>query len=126
MQGEKGMSRALKGGILSKTKNEVVEYISSVDQDSKILKQLFDINTAHTLMLIEEKILERSIGSKIIKALHNLRYKIKLDNSKEDAYVCIEDEISRLTGDAIGGNLWHAVCLYRPFSRSFKIGTPDQ
>ncbi|MEM3439461.1 MAG: argininosuccinate lyase [Candidatus Bathyarchaeia archaeon] len=99
------MSEALKGGILSHIKPEVVEYISSVDQDERILGELFDINMAHIIMLTEEGILSRELGAKILRALSELKETIALDRGKEDAYVCIEDEVSKIAGEGIGGNL---------------------
>lgn len=99
------MSETLKGGILPHTKREVVEYISSVDQDERILEELFDINMAHVLMLAEEGIVSGDVGSKILKALLELRKSMGLDRGKEDAYVCMEDEVSRMAGEGIGGNL---------------------
>lgn len=99
------MSETLKGGILPHIKPEVVEYISSVDRDERILGELFDINMAHILMLAEEGIVSREVGARILKALIELRDAIRLDRGKEDAYVCIEDEVSKIAGEGIGGNL---------------------
>jgi argininosuccinate lyase len=99
------LSETLRGGILPYIKPEVVGYISSVDQDGRILEELFDINMAHILMLIEEGILAKEVGAKILKSLAELRGTIRLDGGKEDAYVCIEDEVSTIAGEGVGGNL---------------------
>ncbi len=99
------MSETLKGGIVPHIKPEVVEYISSVDQDERILEELFEINMAHILMLAEEGIVSKEAGAKILRALSELKDSIGLDRGKEDAYVCIEDEVSKMAGEGIGGNL---------------------
>ena len=63
-----------------------------------------DINKAHVVMLMEQKIIQRQDGVKILKALSKLS-DIKLDSAAEDVHMAVEEAILKETGPEVGGNL---------------------
>jgi argininosuccinate lyase len=99
------MSELLRKGRLSSARKDVVKFTSSALIDKKILKHITDINKAHVVMLVENKIIDKNEGSKILGALTNLEGKIKLSPDMEDGHIAVEEEVIKATGQDIGGNL---------------------
>ena len=77
------MSRILRGGRISSLRKDVAEFTSSMKDDAKLAKAVVDINKAHVVMLVDQGIISRSDGAKLLKALVK-HSDIKLDASSED------------------------------------------
>ena len=63
-----------------------------------------DINKAHVVMLMDQKIIQQQDGAKILKALSKLSY-VKLDLAAEDVHMAVEEAVLKETGPEVGGNL---------------------
>lgn len=96
------MSSLFKGGRIKSTKKEVSRFISSIKDDVKLSKHVVEINKAHTIMLTEQKIIDKEDGAEILKALKLGEFKIK--PWLEDIHVCIEEEVIKKAKEA-GENL---------------------
>ncbi|MEM2400820.1 MAG: lyase family protein, partial [Candidatus Bathyarchaeia archaeon] len=99
------MSELLRGGRLSGFKREIIEFTSSIKHDTRIIKHIVSINKAHSIMLMENRIIRAEEGSKILGALIDLENKLILRPDIEDAHMLVEEEVIRRVGMEIGGNL---------------------
>ena len=99
------MSDLLRKGRLGPVRKDVILFTSSAKDDKKILKHIVDINKAHIVMLVENKVISKKNGGKILQALDGLEKKVKLRPEHEDAHVAIEEEVIKAAGEEIGGNL---------------------
>ncbi len=99
------MSSLLRSGRLKPAKKDAISFTSSVKDDEKILKQIVDVNKAHIIMLIEEGIIGRESGGRILQALDGLEGRIKIKPEHEDAHVAIEEAVVNAAGEEAGGNL---------------------
>ena len=99
------VSDLLRKGRLKSARKDVILFTSSAKDDKRILKQIVDINKAHIVMLIENGIISKNDGGKILQALAGLEKKVKLRPEHEDAHVAIEEEVIKAAGEEIGGNL---------------------
>ncbi|MEM2728457.1 MAG: argininosuccinate lyase, partial [Candidatus Bathyarchaeia archaeon] len=79
------MSELLRGGRLSGFKREIIEFTSSIKHDTRIIKHIVSINKAHSIMLMENRIIRAEEGSKILGALIDLENKLILRPDIEDA-----------------------------------------
>ena len=86
--------------------NITLDYVSSIDDDSQIA--LYDIigSQAHTVMLLENKIITKNDAKKILSALENLKNE-KFDSSSgaEDIHELIESLVIKKSGMACGGKM---------------------
>ena len=86
--------------------NITLDYVSSIDDDSQIA--LYDIigSQAHTVMLLENKIITKNDAKKILSALENLKNE-KFDSSSgaEDIHELIESLVIKKSGMASGGKM---------------------
>ena len=98
------MSDILHGGRLHKVRQDVAQFTSSIKHDSRLLDAVIAINKAHVVMLIEQKIIKRSDGEKILQALNNVS-KMQLDPSAEDVHMFVEEAVLKEVGLEVGGNL---------------------
>jgi argininosuccinate lyase len=99
------MSELLRKGRLSSARKDVVKFTSSALIDKKILKHIIDINKAHVVMLVENKILDNNEGTIILETLIKLHGKIELSSDMEDGHMAVEEEVIKATGQDVGGNL---------------------
>ncbi|MCJ7614694.1 lyase family protein, partial [Candidatus Bathyarchaeota archaeon] len=99
------MSKLLRGGRIGSARKDVVEFTASIKSDQKLLEAVLKINQAHVTMLIEQKIIDSHVGSKLLQALAKLDPKKKLDQSLEDVHLAVEEEVNKKVGLEIGGNL---------------------
>jgi len=97
------VSLLFKGGRIKFTRKEVSRFISSIKDDVKLLKHVVEINKAHTIMLMEQKIIDKEDAVEIIKALKLGEFRIK--PWLEDVHVCIEEEVIKRTKKTAGENL---------------------
>ncbi len=100
----KEVSKILHGGRLSSVREDVAKFTSSRKDDERLATVVVDINIAHVIMLIEQKIIQPHEGSKILKALLNLST-MSFDPMAEDVHMAIEEAVLKETGPEVGGNL---------------------
>lgn len=98
------MSKLLRGGRLSSVRKDVAKFTSSIKDDARLSKAVIDINKAHVIMLMEQKIIKQSDGVKLLEALTK-HSKIKLDPSAEDVHMAVEEIVLKEAGEEVGGNL---------------------
>jgi argininosuccinate lyase len=98
------MSNILHGGRISSLRKDVAKFTSSIKDDVKLSKAVIDINKAHVIMLMEQKIIKWSDGAKLLEALTK-HADIKLDPSSEDVHMAVEDAVLKEVGLETGGNL---------------------
>ena len=99
------LSELLRGGRLTSVRKDVVKFTSSMKSDRKLLKSVVQINEAHVIMMMEQKIIEWPNGVKLLQALSEMECKIKLRPNLEDVHIAIEEEVNKNVGSEIGGNL---------------------
>ena len=97
-------SKILHGGRLASVRDDVAKFTSSMKDDARLTKAIIDINIAHVIMLIEQEIIKKNDGAKLLDALLILRTST-LDNSAEDVHMAVEEAVLKKTGAEVGGNL---------------------
>ena len=65
------MSKILHGGRLASMREDVAKFTSSRKDDERLAEAVVDINKAHVVMLIEQKIIQRQDGAKILEPSKN-------------------------------------------------------
>jgi argininosuccinate lyase len=98
------MSKILREGRLAPARKDVIEFTSSIKDDARLCSAVVQINTAHVVMLTEQKIINPSDGAKLLQVLTK-DLKVKLDASSEDVHMAVEEAVLEKTGSEIGGNL---------------------
>lgn len=98
------MSKILQGGRIPSARKDVVNFISSIKSDRRLLPSVIEINQAHVVMMMEQEIIKWSEGSKLLEVLKQLS-DMKLDSSTEDVHMAVEEEVIERAGSEIGGNL---------------------
>jgi len=98
------MSKILHGGRIASLRKDVAKFTSSIKDDVKLSKAVVDINKAHVIMLMEQKIIKWSDGAKLLEALTK-HSNIKLDSSAEDVHMAVEEAVLKEAGWEVGGNL---------------------
>ena len=98
------MSVLFKNGRIKSSRKDVIRFISSIKDDEKLLKHVIEINEAHTIMLMEQKIIEDEQGVELLNALEKLKPGAKIKSWLEDIHVYVEEEVAKTAGEA-GGNL---------------------
>jgi len=89
---------------LGNVREDVANFCSSRKDDARLADAVLAINKAHVAMLIEQKIIQKQNGAKILIALQKIDGK-KLDPNAEDVHMAVEEEILASTGPDVGGNL---------------------
>lgn len=98
------MSKILHGGRLTNVREDVAQFTSSIKDDARLLNAVIAINKAHVVMLIEQKIISKTDGAKLLVALEK-NSEMTLDASMEDAHMAVEEAVLRDAGVEVGGNL---------------------
>ena len=98
------MSKMLHGGRLGNVREDVAKFCSSRKDDARLAEAVLEVNKAHVVMLMEEKIVQWSEGAKILSSLDKIDSK-KLDPNAEDVHMAMEESVIAGTGPEIGGNL---------------------
>jgi argininosuccinate lyase len=98
------MSKLLRGGRLSPIREDVAKFTSSMKDDVRLADAVIAINKAHMVMLMEQKIIKRSNGAKLLQALIKCS-STSLDASAEDVHMAIEEAVLKEAGEVAGGNL---------------------
>lgn len=99
------MSSILRGGRLGATRKDVVNFISSVQDDKRIAQAVVLVNEAHVIALIEAKAITQNEGRKLLRALRYLQRRIPMRGDVEDVHVIIEEYVTKRVGSDIGGQL---------------------
>jgi argininosuccinate lyase len=99
------MSSILKGGRLTATRPDVVNFISSLNADRRIALSTVMVNEAHVVGLERCKAIQRPAARRILRALRRLEKRELGDGHAEDVHVVIEEFVTRRTGQEIGGLL---------------------
>ncbi len=99
------MSSLLRGGRLSSGRPDIVSYTSSLDADKRIALSTVLVNEAHVMALARGRVIDKREAKKLLKALRSLEHGIKFGKEVEDIHVLIEESVTRIVGDKIGGKL---------------------
>jgi argininosuccinate lyase len=89
---------------LGNVREDVAKFCSSRKDDARLSDAVLAINKAHVAMLMEQKIIQKSDGAKILMALQNQDSK-KLDPAAEDVHMAVEEAVLAEIGPEVGGNL---------------------
>jgi argininosuccinate lyase len=98
------MSKLLRGGRLSKAREDVAKFTSSMKDDTRLADAVIAINKAHVVMLMEQKIIKQQDGAKLLQALVKCS-SAALDASAEDVHMAVEEAVLKEGGAAAGLNL---------------------
>jgi argininosuccinate lyase len=98
------MSKTLRGGRLSSKRTDVAEFTSSIKDDARLSEAVIDINKAHAIMLMEQKIIKPRDVSKLMQAL-TAKLELKMDSSSEDVHMAVEEAVLQQVGPEVGGNM---------------------
>ena len=107
-QNDSNKSSSIWGGRFSEGPSKVMERINnSIDFDKKMYSQDIRASKAHTSMLINQKIITKNDGEKIIQGLNQIYREIsegsfKFREDLEDIHMNIESRLSEIIGDAAG------------------------
>ncbi len=99
------MSTTLQSGRLTPTRKDVVEFISSIEQDRRIAKSAVLVNEAHVVALAKAEVISRENARKLLGALRQIERNLPFRKGVEDVHVLIEDYVTRRVGAEIGGML---------------------
>jgi len=102
---EIALSDLLRKGRLTSVRDDVVRFTSSIKDDVRIAEAVVKINRAHVTMLVEQGIIGREDGVKVLKALRGVKLRESYDPSLEDIHMYVEEEVFRAVGPEVGGNL---------------------
>ena len=98
------MSKTLSGGRLSSKRTDVAEFTSSIKDDARLADAVIDINKAHAIMLMEQKIIKPRDVAKLLQAL-TAKLDLKMDSSSEDIHMAVEEAVLQHVGLEVGGNM---------------------
>lgn len=98
------MSKTLSGGRLSSKRTDVAEFTSSIKDDARLADAVIDINKAHAIMLMEQKIIKPRDVAKLLQAL-TAKLDLKMDSSSEDIHMAVEEAVLQHVGPEVGGNM---------------------
>ncbi|OED30099.1 argininosuccinate lyase [Methanosphaera sp. WGK6] len=86
--------------------DDAAAFSSSIEFDKRIFEADINCNRAHTTMLIEEEIIPKESGEKILKTLDKLEKEglsaLNLDPSFEDIHMALEDYVTKEIGPEAG------------------------
>ena len=99
------MSSILRGGRLGATRNEIVNFISSLYDDKRIAHATVLVNEAHVIALAKAKAISKSDARRLLRALRKLENRIPSREGIEDVHVLIEEYAIKCAGRKVGGQL---------------------
>ena len=97
------MSSLLKGGRVTATRSDVVNFISSLSADKRIALSTVLVNEAHVIALEKCGAIQKPYAHKILNALHALERRKIASQNVEDVHVAIEEFVNRRAGSEVGG-----------------------
>ncbi len=95
----------LHAGRLGKFDESVAAFTSSIDIDPRLLEAVVQINSAHVLMLSDQKILDNYVARSLLRALQRIPRNIKLSKVLEDVHMNVEYFVISFLGKDVGGML---------------------
>ena len=98
------MSKTLRGGRLGSKRDDVAAFTSSIKDDARLADAVIDINKAHVVMLMEQKIIKPNDAAKLLQAL-TAKLNLKMDSSSEDVHMAVEEAVLQQAGPEVGGNM---------------------
>jgi argininosuccinate lyase len=98
------MSKTLRGGRLSSKRDDVAAFTSSIKDDARLADAVIDINKAHIIMLLEQKIIQPQDAAKLLQVL-TAKLDLKMDSSSEDVHMAVEEAVLQQAGPEVGGNM---------------------
>src|SRR4030065_2533730 len=98
------MSKILRGAKPPPIREDAIKFTSPIKNNARHSKAVIDINKAHVVMLIEQKIISQSDGAKLLQAL-NAKMNPKMESSAEDVHMAVEEAVLEETGPEVGGTL---------------------
>jgi argininosuccinate lyase len=98
------MSKTLRGGRLGSKRADAAEFTSSIKDDARLADAVIDINKAHIIMLMEQKIIKPQDAAKLLQAL-TAKLDLKMDASSEDVHMAVEEAVLQHLGPEVSGNL---------------------
>jgi argininosuccinate lyase len=98
------MSKTLRGGRLGSKRTDVAEFTSSIKDDARLADAVIDINKAHVIMLMEQKIVKPKDAAKLLQTL-SAKLDLKMDAISEDVHMAVEEAVLQHIGPEVGGNL---------------------
>jgi argininosuccinate lyase len=98
------MSKTLRGGRLSSKRDDVAAFTSSIKDDARLADAVIDINKAHIIMLLEQKIIQPQDAAKLLQVL-TAQLDLKMDSSSEDVHMAVEEAVLQQAGPEVGGNM---------------------
>ncbi len=100
------MSTVLRGGRLSsKTRRDVVDFISSRESDRRIAGSIVLVNEAHVVSLLNAGVIRRREARKLFRELRRLENTFPKHGIGEDYHLYVEEELTKRLGPELGGKL---------------------
>ena len=100
------MSRLLRGARLGSTKKGIVDFVSSLEADQRLLESVVKINKAHVVMMVDCKIVDQNKAAKLLNALNRIDVNADITKSdSEDVHMYVEEIVTESVGSEIGGDL---------------------
>lgn len=99
------MSSLLKGGRLAATRREVVNFISSLNDDKRIAHATVLTNEAHVIALTKAKAIDLNDARKLLHALRQLEHHVPLREGVEDIHLLVEEYVIKHTERDVGEQL---------------------
>ncbi len=92
-------------GRLGNFDKGVAKYTSSIDIDGRLLPAVIAINSAHVIMLFEQKILDHETAAELLRGLKRIPKNLDLQDLLEDVHMNVEDYLISTAGTNVGGML---------------------
>jgi argininosuccinate lyase len=99
------MSSTLHGGRLKATRKDIVNFISSVEDDRRIAHATVLVNEAHVIALAKAKAINRNDAQRLLRILAKLEKRVPFRRGVEDLHVLIEEYVIKRAGPNVGGQL---------------------
>ncbi|MGI0083449.1 MAG: argininosuccinate lyase [Nitrososphaerales archaeon] len=100
-----GSEDILHKGRLGRFAGSAARFTSSIDTDPRLLEAVIEINSAHVLMLLKQKIIDRHVARDLLSALRKVPKDLKLSEILEDVHMNVEDHVISSLGKDSGGML---------------------
>jgi len=100
------LSKLLRDARLGPKKEQVVEFISSIEADQKLFENVVRINKAHVIVMAECRILDQKKAATLLKALGEIDSSRDITGAgTEDAHMYVEESVLEAVGEEVGGDL---------------------
>lgn len=93
----------LHSGRLGTFSQDAAKYTTSIDIDDRLLSAVVSINSAHMIMLAENRIVETAVARKVLDSLAHVPKDLRLSEELEDVHMCVEEYVISKVGKEAGG-----------------------